>query len=61
MEMSEIFKWLERKCCSEGCMNISERGYIYCIHHLHGYPSRLPDEVIEYLNRRTSYFSMTKR
>ncbi len=61
MDMKEIYKWLERKCHAEGCTNLSERGYIYCIDDLHGSPKKLPDEVIEFLNRRTSYFSMTKR
>ena len=57
--MKEIGKWIERKCKEKSCMNLSIRGSIYCENHLH--VTKLPDEVIGYLKRRTSYFSMQTR
>lgn len=53
MEFNEIYKWLKRKCQADAdCMNVCERGYIYCINHNYGFPSKLPDEVIDYLKHR---------
>ena len=44
----EIKHWKDLKCVEPGCMYMREKGYIYCTLHLHDYPSRLPDNVIEY-------------
>jgi len=43
-------KWIkENKCQTEGCYNYSERGYILCVNHLHGFPQKIDDEDIERL------------
>lgn len=39
------------KCEEKGCWNLQEDGYIYCVHHLHGFPSRIPDEIIAILKK----------
>ena len=45
-------EWLwEHKCAESDCWNYAERGYIYCIHHLHGFPERISDEDIERMKR----------
>ena len=62
MNFREISLWLERKCQADRCMNISIRGYIYCENHLYGFPSALPNEVIEYLRERnTCYFPLWRK
>ena len=40
-----------RKCSEDGCYNFTEKGYILCEGHLHGFPERLPEEVIEILKK----------
>ena len=50
-EQKKRVEWLkERKCQEEGCYNFSESGYIYCVLHLYGFPSKLNTEDILLLN-----------
>jgi hypothetical protein len=52
MNKDEMDYWIEHKCEEKGCYNVAEKGYIFCIPHLHGTPSKLPEEVIKYLKER---------
>lgn len=50
-EQKDRIKWLkENKCQEEDCYNFAEKGYIYCVLHLHGFPQKMDTEDIILLN-----------
>ena len=38
----------ERKCQAEGCYNYQLSGYIYCVNHIYGFPSRMSPQEIQW-------------
>ena len=34
------------------CPHYRERGYVLCVGHLHGFPNRASDEVLEFAGRK---------
>ena len=51
MSQNEIEWIMENKCSIEDCYHHTERGVIYCIHHLHGSCSKFDDEDIERIKK----------
>ena len=49
MDEKKLQKYLDKKCSVEGCMYLCAFGYTVCEGHLHGFPKKLPDEIITYL------------
>lgn len=39
----------EHKCQEIDCYNFSVRGYVFCEHHLYGFPRKMDDEDIKKL------------
>lgn len=50
MDEKKLKQYLDKKCSVEGCMHYCAHGYTICEGHLHGFPRKLPDGVITYLN-----------
>jgi hypothetical protein len=38
---------INRKCAEKECKNYAEKGFIYCVNHLHGFPKRIDDKWFE--------------
>jgi len=47
--MSDLsFEYLkEHKCSEKGCYYFAEKGYIYCVFHLHGFPRKMDADDIK--------------
>lgn len=52
MTKTRVDYLLENKCKEKDCYNYSERGYIYCVNHLHGFPHRMDTEDIAKLKAK---------
>lgn len=46
----QIKFYKENRCNCKGCPNLCAKGYVYCEHHLHDFPSRIPDKVLKILD-----------
>lgn len=52
MTSEETLNWYrENRCKEPGCKNLSEQGIIYCINHYHGFPRRIPDDILAELEK----------
>ena len=49
MEDKERFEKLKfHKCAEPNCYNYQARGFIYCIKHMYGSPSRMTEEDVAF-------------
>lgn len=52
MNNKQLKYYLDRKCSEDGCIYLCAPGYTICEGHLYGFPRKLPDEVIAYLEKK---------